>query len=544
MLPVAGQTGTTTITLTASDGVASATSQFLVTVGPNEPPLIAPLADLQAIEGLPLAPVQIDLSDVHSAPEDLILTVTSNSSRVLPPNRITISGTGASRTLSFQPIPSEFGTITITVMASDGLLASSRSFNLTINPGDPAVFIRKGANWAYYDSTVNPTGWQNTTYNDSAWAVGPAKLGFGEPDIVTAVIPAASRVTTYFRRSFQVADAAAYPHLRLNLVRDDGCAIWLNGQEIYRSNLPLTGTVSPSSLATTVGGAQEALDALDEVILSGIALQNGNNIIAVELHQSSTTSSDLVFDLSLEGKSIGPVSTVAPGSFWSYLDTGVAPVATWKDPAFDDAAWQRGPAKFGFGDGNEVTAISGGPDATRFVTSWFRKEFSIADAGQIRQAAIRMVRDDGAVVYLNGQEIARSNMPQGEILATTLATAAAGGADESKFFVFPIDPTRILKGKNTLAVEIHQSSVTSSDLGFDLELLTIPADSLPAPTVSLSPTQTTIVWPQWADGWLLYSSTNLQTWTRETATPVSVNGERRVILTRTPGMKYYRLALP
>jgi hypothetical protein len=81
---------------------------------------------------------------------------------------------------------------------------------------------------------------------------------------------------------------------------------------------------------------------------------------------------------------------------------------------------------------------------------------------------LQLKRDDGAVVYLNGTEIARSSMPAGTITSTTLATDAGG--TEGQFFSFTVPASAFVSGTNTLAVEVHQASRSSSDVSFDLGL--------------------------------------------------------------------------
>jgi hypothetical protein len=62
------------------------------------------------------------------------------------------------------------------------------------------------------------------------------------------------------------------------------------------------------------------------------------------------------------------------------------------------------------------------------------------------------LRDDGAVVWLNGSELVRSNMPAtGDIVWGTSASTAAVGADETAFFSYPIDPRELRTGINVLA---------------------------------------------------------------------------------------------
>jgi len=81
-----------------------------------------------------------------------------------------------------------------------------------------------------------------------------------------------------------------------------------------------------------------------------------------------------------------------------------------------------------------------------------------------------MMRDDGAVVYLNGVEVARGNMPGGAINYLTTASSAVSDSDEYRFSDFTVGANLLNDGTNVLAVEVHQSSGTSSDISFDLEL--------------------------------------------------------------------------
>jgi len=80
------------------------------------------------------------------------------------------------------------------------------------------------------------------------------------------------------------------------------------------------------------------------------------------------------------------------------------------------------------------------------------------------------VRDDGAVVYLNGVELVRHNMPAGALSSETTAASGVGSVEESEWFTFEVSPDTLVAGTNILAVEVHQSSGTSSDVSFDLTL--------------------------------------------------------------------------
>ena len=168
----------------------------------------------------------------------------------------------------------------------------------------------------------------------------------------------------------------------------------------------------------------------------------------------------------------GTNTLVAQRSAWRYLDTGVDPGATWTTAGFDDSTWATGLAQFGYGDGDEATAIGYGPDPNnRYITSWFRRPWTVGDPSMFNSLQLRLLRDDGAVVYLNGVEVARQNMPTGSISASTLAGVAVGGADESTFFNSTISPGVLIAGTNFLAVEVHQATTNSSDVSFDLQLI-------------------------------------------------------------------------
>lgn len=156
---------------------------------------------------------------------------------------------------------------------------------------------------------------------------------------------------------------------------------------------------------------------------------------------------------------------IAKGSAWSYRDDGVAPDASWTSGAYDDSTWKRGRAQLGFGDGDEATVMSSGK-----LTYWMRTSVDVADLSGHSSATLSLLRDDGAVVYVNGVEVVRSNMPSGTITATTPASTAVSGTEESTFTQHAIPLSVLQSGRNVVAVEVHQSSAGSSDVSFDLAL--------------------------------------------------------------------------
>jgi hypothetical protein len=165
------------------------------------------------------------------------------------------------------------------------------------------------------------------------------------------------------------------------------------------------------------------------------------------------------------------VSIVPQSSSWKYLANGSNQGTAWRASGFNDAAWPTGNAELGYGDGGEATVVSYGPSATsKYRTTYFRKTFSVSNPASYTNLTLSLLRDDGAVVYLNGVEVVRSNMPSGTIGYLTLASVAVGGADESAYYPFTLNSSSFVSGNNVLSVEIHQSDRTSSDISFNLKL--------------------------------------------------------------------------
>jgi acid phosphatase type 7 len=180
---------------------------------------------------------------------------------------------------------------------------------------------------------------------------------------------------------------------------------------------------------------------------------------------------------------MGADTLVPTGAVWKYLDNGSDQGTGWRATSFNDSSWASGPAQLGYGDGDESTVVSFGPDAAnKYITTYFRRSFNVADAAAYQSAVLRVLRDDGAVVYLNGTEIFRSNMPGGNVGYRTLASAAI---DDTSFHQAGVNPALLVSGNNVLAVEIHQANGTSSDISFDLQLSA--STTAQAPTVTRGP---------------------------------------------------------
>lgn len=443
-----------------------------------------------------------------------------------------------------------------------------------------STLVSTGSVWRYFDQGSEPAGWKAFGFNDSGWSNGVAQLGFGGDGEATTVARTNAAGTTniayYFRHTFDVPDPSLYSNLLVRLRRDDGAVVYLNEQEIFRSNMPPGPVTSNTPALTTT--ADDGTNFFASPV-SRTNLNQGGNQLTVEIHQSGIASSDITFDLELKGNvafqpplvslispingdtigataftlaavasdndgtialieffdgatwlgtataptnnayllrwtgftagthvltamavdSTGLSSVSAPatirvlpalvprGAAWSYFNNGVSPEATWNSAAFDDSSWSNGVAQLGHGDGDEATDISlTNALGVTNLTFYFRHVFTAPEPAGISNLVVRVLRDDGAIVYLNGTEVFRNNMPTGAVTYTTTASTTIAGNDEI-FHGAQVSPGLLVAGTNVLAVEIHQGNLSSSDVSFDLELL--PNVSPMAPTVTLtSPT--------------------------------------------------------
>ncbi len=161
------------------------------------------------------------------------------------------------------------------------------------------------------------------------------------------------------------------------------------------------------------------------------------------------------------------------GSIWHYSDLGQEPAiqsgTEWFETQYDQATWPSGNAQLGYGDGDEATEIN-----NSVITGYFRHEFQVADPSSFESLSLDLLFDDGAVVYLNGNEIWRVNMPTGDITYGTFAASSSSDDDTESTVMGNVLST----GLNVLAVEVHQRSSSSSDISFDFKLVANPAGSV------------------------------------------------------------------
>jgi len=203
--------------------------------------------------------------------------------------------------------------------------SSDASFNLAMVATDSQtlatrVLVPPFARWAYLDTGedlgthgdggLNPNPWVTLAYDDSAWKRGHAEIGYGDPNDGRAPRTSldhgpdlqSKTITAYFRRSVTIPNPSSFASYTLEVYRDDAAAVYINGSEVYRDpNLPADAAFDIRATST--------VNATVSVVLPATVFQAGDNVVAVEVHQESPTSSDLFFDLALHGNTGGLAST-------------------------------------------------------------------------------------------------------------------------------------------------------------------------------------------------------------------------------------------
>ncbi len=334
--------------------------------------------------------------------------------------------------------------------------------------------------WMYHDSGFNlGTQWRDVSYVDTAWPFYFAKFGYGDNNERTNVKsgsdPSNKYITTYFRKKFFVVDSSKMDSLLFKILVDDGAVVYLNGQEVFRRNMP-NGTVNYLTTAlNSVYGSDENLFFEHRI---GAVLRNGINVIAVEVHQADPESADMGFDLELTSKK-PPMNIiqfpVPKNSQWYFNDKGVNLYGSnWTDSGYAaETLWDYGNGPLGYGD-PMTTTLSYGPNASnKYVAYYFRKKILITDTSKIKADFIdfNIRRDDAAIVFVNGVEVLRQNIDTGKLNYRSISQTIVDGSNETSYFTSSVSKSYFKNGINQIAVAVHQRDSISSDLGFDMEIV-------------------------------------------------------------------------
>ena len=216
--------------------------------------------------------------------------------------------------------------------------------------------------------------------------------------------------SVYIRHTFQVPDPSALGNLILCVTYDDGFVAYLNGVEVARASV----IGAPPAFNETSGDHEAApvdfpLDAQDVLVA-------GENVLAVQAHNTGADSSDFSIIPELLNDEREFIELIAEGEEWTFFRgleepspaADGSPTIDWTELAFDDGEWELGPAGFGYGDGDDATELSdmsGG-----YLSVYIRHFFEVEDPGALSSLLLLVSYDDGFVAYLNGVEIARAGM--------------------------------------------------------------------------------------------------------------------------------------
>ncbi|MET0870874.1 MAG: fibrinogen-like YCDxxxxGGGW domain-containing protein, partial [Paeniglutamicibacter terrestris] len=177
---------------------------------------------------------------------------------------------------------------------------------------------------------------------------------------------------------------------------------------------------------------------------------------------------------------------ITAGSNWSYRYENSEPASGWKQTSFDDSTWDIGAAPLGVGWTGLGTTFP--TVATRPIASQYRKSFTLANVSAVNTVEITTRADDGIVIYVNGTEAKRVNMPAGTITSTTYATAAPSVAVvNANPVVFELPASAFVTGQNVIAAEVHSNYRTTPSHSFELKAQATLVDGAQANLLKRAP---------------------------------------------------------
>ena len=202
---------------------------------------------------------------------------------------------------------------------------------------------------------------------------------------------------------------------------------------------------------------------------------SGNYFKGMALKLEAVAPSGYIFDHWEMGDGDISESLIGNNTKWNYYyhETGFT-TTEWTTSSFNDSKWSTGTGRFGYASSNDAytTVLDYGGDAdNKYTTAYFRSTATISDLSNLNKLTIDITYDDAYVLYINGHEVSRANIEDGDIDYSTFSTSYENDAEatikitpESDAFAY------LVEGENTIAVEIHQQSLTSSDMTFELSM--------------------------------------------------------------------------
>ena len=407
----------------------------------------------------------------------------------------------------------------VRAVASDGLRgASTHAYTVDANgqptqPDDSTILVDDDATWAYHWSTdAVSADWTQTSYDDSSWSRGTAPIGYGAADLGTTLKPGTPKtrpLTTYARTTFTVADPTAIGGVNVSVTADDGAVVYVNGTEVVRQRMNdgavTAGTYASASVTTASARADRQL-----VFVPASQLVAGTNTLAVETHLNYRSSSSMTIDGTVQVVAKADVPEPEPqpepepepapqpdpdkpitpdpdqplevldvsgvnfgeflptGQYWNYWNSKDAPDAAWNSTA-DLSKWKHGASPLGWGDRDAATPFVLAA-SERPITTYFARDVNLGTISADFELTLDVRVDDGAVIYVNGTEVKRVNMPEGAVTNNTNAKSNVSLGAAKKNLATVSVPRDVLKdGVNRIAVEEHANYAGAVSVSFDLK---------------------------------------------------------------------------
>ena len=273
-------------------------------------------------------------------------------------------------------------------------------------------------------------------------------------------------------------------------VRENGANQWVGGFVRFAVR-PHTAPATPTALKATVSGSTAAVS-WQASSTSGVTYEvlRDDRVVATSTGTSATiggaSGGDRYFVRAVDswdnrsastsavtaGTAAGTSTPLANASTWSYYFNSTPVAVGWNQPGFDASSWKTGVAPLGWGTGAITTDIDVPAGQTRTLTSYFRSSFSVPSPGDFATYTLTTRADDGIVVYVNGTEVGRSNMPAGPVTSGTYALTAPSTATAlASPVVLTIPKSLLVAGTNSVAVEVHSNYKSTPSASMDLSIV-------------------------------------------------------------------------
>ena len=196
------------------------------------------------------------------------------------------------------------------------------------------VLIPTNAVWRYAKGTNEASSpaaaWRAPAFNDAGWLTGAVPIGYDPAVVPTGTttgtrlddMAAGGYLSVFLRRSFVVSDPGSVSQLQLEALFDDGIKVWINGTNVLNQNIS-TAEVPYNGTATSA--TEDNTYRTFNLNSPGVYLLPGTNVIAVQVHNSGTNSSDCFFDARLTALSGPTGSGPTPGRINAVFATNAPP---------------------------------------------------------------------------------------------------------------------------------------------------------------------------------------------------------------------------